>query len=230
VSRQTGHAPTEAAESPKLQARRQAFLAAAAEVFARKGFASATLDDVIARSGGSRQTLYALFGGKQGLFEALLTEKCQRIFGGMTMEQVLAQPVDEALTGLATRFLTVVTSKEAISLQRLVLAEAQRMPELVEVYWKQGPGRGRARLACYLASQTERGILHVPDPELAASAFWGMLHGPFQLKLLLGLREPPDTAEIKAVAEDCVGRFLDGCRAAPGPKPTERSGMRPAAA
>jgi AcrR family transcriptional regulator len=200
------------AESPRLQARRQAFLAAAAEVFARKGYAATTLDDVIARSGGSRQTLYSLFGGKQGLFAALLTEKCHRIFGGMTMEQVLAQPVEEALAGLATRFLTVVTSREAIALQRLVLAEAQRMPDLVEVYWQQGPGRGRARLACYLASQAERGVLNIPDPELAAASFWGMLQGPFQLKLLLGLRGPPTQVEIKAVVDDSVRRFLDGCR------------------
>ena len=71
-----------ASPSKRLAARRAAFVAAAREVFHQKGFAEATLDDVIALSGGSRQTLYALFGGKQGLFEALVTETCESIFGG----------------------------------------------------------------------------------------------------------------------------------------------------
>lgn len=197
--------------SPRLQARREAFLRAAAEVFAEKGFAVATLDDVIARSGGSRQTLYALFGGKQGLFEALLAEKCRKIFGGMTMEQVLAQPVREALAGIGTRFLTVVTSREGIAVHRLVLAEAQRMPEVVEAFWKQGPGRNRALLARYLALQAERGVLRIPDPDVASGAFWGMLQGPFQPQLLLGLRPAPAPDEIDAVVRDVVARFLDGC-------------------
>ena len=68
----------------RLAARREAFLAAAKEVFQKKGFAEATLDDVIAVSGGSRQTLYELFGGKQGLFEAIISETCETIFRGLT--------------------------------------------------------------------------------------------------------------------------------------------------
>ena len=64
----------------RLAARREAFLSAASEVFQKKGFAEATLDDVIALSGGSRQTLYELFGGKQGLFEAIISDNCERSF------------------------------------------------------------------------------------------------------------------------------------------------------
>jgi len=200
-------------ESPRMQARRQAFLEAAAEAFAEKGYAAATLDDVIARSGGSRQTLYAMFGGKQGLFAALLAEKCRRIFGGMTMEQVLAQPVDEALIGIGTRFLKVVTSREGIAVQRLVMAEAQRIPDVVDTFWKQGPGRNRMLLARYLALQAERGVLRIPDPQIAAGSFWGMLQGPFQMELLLGLRESLTETEIETVVRDVVARFLNGCLA-----------------
>ncbi len=57
-------------------------------VFDEKGYAEATLDDVIGRSGGSRQTLYALFGGKQGLFEAIISENCETIFQGLTPEHL----------------------------------------------------------------------------------------------------------------------------------------------
>jgi AcrR family transcriptional regulator len=74
---------------PRLTARRQAFLEAGTVVFQKKGYASTTLDDIIARSGGSRQTLYSLFGGKQGLFEAILVERSSRIFAVFRVEDLL---------------------------------------------------------------------------------------------------------------------------------------------
>src|ERR1700730_3386419 len=80
-----------------LAARRQAFFAAARQVFEKKGFAEATLHDVIALSGGSRQTLYALFGGKQGLFEAIISDTCETIFRGLTLEQLAPRSPDEGL-------------------------------------------------------------------------------------------------------------------------------------
>ena len=79
----------------RLAARREAFLAAARQVFEKKGFAEATLDDVVALSGGSRQTLYALFGGKQGLFEAITSDTCETIFQGLTPEKLATRAADE---------------------------------------------------------------------------------------------------------------------------------------
>ena len=132
--------------SKRLAARRAAFLSAAREVFQQKGFAEATLDDVIALSGGSRQTLYALFGGKQGLFEALVTETCWSIFGKLPPERLASQSPDLVLTEVGVRYLEIVLSPPALNLTRLVVAEAARIPEIAETYWRLGPGRSRAFL------------------------------------------------------------------------------------
>lgn len=204
--------PAEPVPSPRREARRRAFIGAAAEVFAEKGYAEATLDDVIARSGGSRQTLYALFGGKQGLFEALIGEKCAAIFGRLLGEQTAAQPLEAELAVFGRGFLEVVTGAEATALYRLVIAEAPRIPEIAEAFWKQGPGRGRMLLAKYLTKHAERGVLRVADPEMAASAFLGMLVGQLQLQVVLGLRDPPKSAEIETIVGVAVTHFLDGCR------------------
>ena len=206
--------PAEPAPSPRREARRRAFIGAASEVFAEKGYAEATLDDVIARSGGSRQTLYALFGGKQGLFEALIGEKCAAIFGRLMGEQTSAQPLEAELAAFGRGFLEVVTGAEAIALYRLVIAEAPRIPEIAEAFWKQGPGRGRMLLARHLAKQAERAMLQIADPEMAASRFLGMLVGQLQLQVVLGLRDPPKAAEIEIVVRGAVTQFLDGCRMA----------------
>lgn len=201
---------------PRLEARRQAFVEAATAVFLEKGYANATLDDVIARSGGSRQTLYALFGGKQGLFEALMAERCQQIFDGWCEDEgLLDKPPEEVLLDLSIRYLEAVTTPDALGVYRLVIAEGLVMKELAERFWAAGPGRSRALLARYFAQQAERGGLRLEDPDQAAHQFLGMLMGNFQMQCLLGLRPAPDRAEIEVFVRVAVNLFLNGCRGAP---------------
>lgn len=196
----------------RLAARRDAFLAAAQLVFQEKGYAEATLDDVIARSGGSRQTLYALFGGKQGLFEAIISKNCETIFGGLTPEHLASRAPGEALHEFGIRYLGIVTSPACLNLHRLVIAEASRFPELAERFWKLGPGRSRAFLTAFFDRQIERGALRLPDSKAAADHFLDILSGTPRLQCLIGLRAPPLPAEINKMVAAAVAQFLDGCQ------------------
>ncbi len=206
----------DAVTRPRLAARRHAFLEAATAVFLKKGYANATLDDIIARSGGSRQTLYSLFGDKQGLFEALVADRCDKIFAPFRAQGLLDRPPDEVLVEVGIRYLETVTTPDALGVYRLVVAEGVFMRELAERFWEVGPGHTRALLAGYLEEQTRRGTLRLHDPEQAASQFLGMLLGHLQLQCLLGLRAAPGPEEIEAVVRTAVARFLDGCRAHKG--------------
>ena len=197
--------------SKRLTARRDAFLAAAREVFREKGYAEATLDDVIARSGGSRQTLYALFGGKQGLFEAIITDTCETIFRGLTPELLAPRVPDQVLKEVGMRYLGIVTSPACLSLHRLVIAEAPRIPEIGQQYWTCGPGRSRAFLAEFFDRQIERGLLQMTDSRVAADHFLEMLSGTIRLQCLTGLRQPPSPEEIEQIAQNAVAQFLNGC-------------------
>jgi TetR/AcrR family transcriptional repressor of mexJK operon len=204
----------------RLAARREAFLAAARQVFEKKGFAEATLDDVVALSGGSRQTLYALFGGKQGLFEAITSDTCESIFQGLTPEKLATRATDEVLKEVGTRYLAIVTSPSCLSLNRLVVAEAPRIPEVVQRFWKLGPGRSRAFLAEFFDRQIERGLLRMPNSRAGAEHFLEMLSGTVRLQCLIGLRQPPTPREIEEIVQGAVAQFLNGCLAAADPSPT----------
>jgi AcrR family transcriptional regulator len=196
----------------RLTARREAFLAAGRAVFQEKGFADATLDDVIARSGGSRQTLYALFGGKQGLFEAIVSDCCETIFRGMTPDLMAARPPREALEEFGTHYLSIVTSPDCVSLNRLVISESPRMPELAQRFWSLGPGRSRGFLTAFFKTQMARGTFRLADATAAADHFLEMLSGTVRMQCLIGLRAPPSKSETKKLARGAVIQFLEGCR------------------
>src|SRR3954447_906944 len=146
---------------PRLEARRRAFLEAATAVFLDKGYAATTLDDIIARSGGSRQTLYALFGGKQGLFKALVAERCAKIFSPLCGEDLLDRAPDDVLVDVGIRFIETVTTPDTLGVYRLVVSEGIFMKELAEQFWENGPARTRAMLARYFEQQVRRGTLRL---------------------------------------------------------------------
>jgi TetR/AcrR family transcriptional regulator, mexJK operon transcriptional repressor len=206
-----GLAEADPPASKRSLARREAFLAAAREVFQEKGYAAATLDDVIARSGGSRQTLYAQFGGKQGLFEAMVLDRCSTVFEALAPLVAVARGPEEVLEEVGIRFLTAITSPKGLTLYRLVIAEAPRMPEIAQRFWTFGPARTRVLLAEYFDKQVERGVLHIPDTQVAAGHFIDMLPGTVRLQCVLGLREPPSQEEIRKIVRNAVGHFLRGC-------------------
>jgi len=201
---------TEMSARSRLEARRRAFLNAANAAFLEKGYASTTLDDIIARSGGSRQTLYALFGGKQGLFEAIVSERNAELFRPLRAEGQLDRAPDDVLVEIGTHFLQTVLAPDAIGLFRLLVAEGPYMRPLSERFWAVGPARTINALETYFAEQTRRGVLRLTNPNQAARQFQGILLGSFHLQCLLGIGDIPAAAEIKDYARAAVKRFLDG--------------------
>ena len=197
---------------PRLEARRRAFMEAATVVFLEKGYAGATLDDVIARSGGSRQTLYALFGGKEGLFGMLVAERAASIFAPFPADELRDRPPEEVLLRLGARYIEIVTTAQALGLYRMVVAESAAKKEIAELFWRSGPSNVRATLSQYLAGQVQRRVLRLDDPEQAARHFMGMLLGTLHMECVLGLRPTPEAGEIETHVRNVVSQFLDGCR------------------
>jgi AcrR family transcriptional regulator len=215
TSKLTAHHMTENTEksaSSRLEARRRAFLDAANAAFLEKGYANTTLGDIIARSGGSRQTLYALFGGKQGLFEAIVSELNAEFLRPLRAEGQHERTPEAVLVEIGTHFLRAVLAPAALGLFRLVVAEGPFMPELSERCWALGPANTVAEFERYFAEQTRRGVLNLSDPGKAAHLFLGVLLGSFHMQCLLGVRETPSRPEIETSVKAAVTLFLDGSR------------------
>src|SRR3954465_10063 len=75
-----GEAPRERADAAR---NRRKVLAAAGELFAMRGVAAVSMDDVAAAAGVGKGTLYRRFGDKSGLAAALLDEWESELQGGM---------------------------------------------------------------------------------------------------------------------------------------------------
>jgi TetR/AcrR family transcriptional repressor of mexJK operon len=106
-------------------------VAAATELFLRNGYVATTMQDVASRFGGSKQTIYARFPDKAALFKAVLIKVAERQL--TRTEAIVCRPAElnDSLENLAKELLVVAFDQEIIAMQRLVISEAERVPELL---------------------------------------------------------------------------------------------------
>src|SRR5512141_2402589 len=68
-----------ARKEPPEQKVREKLYAAAAEIFARKGYAATSVQEIVLKAGVTKPALYYYFGSKEGVYQAIL-EKTLRDF------------------------------------------------------------------------------------------------------------------------------------------------------
>lgn len=196
-------------------AKRRAILDGALEVFARDGYARASIDAIAEASDVSTRTIYNHFGDKAGLFEAVVEdsatsvstahiEQVDSILGGVAS----AAEMRQALTACGLALQTVVPPQEPHwGLVRHVLADAEHIPaDVLDIWRRVGPARTTRQLALYLADFARRGMLVLDDPAIAAvhySALTGSATG--------SALEPEVNAERAGeLMGAAVAAFLDG--------------------
>jgi len=71
--------PVKAGERLDPEATKARILKAAAEVFTRRGIHAAGINEIVEAAGASKLTVYKNFGSKDGLVEAVLTDRTRRV-------------------------------------------------------------------------------------------------------------------------------------------------------
>lgn len=196
--------------SDRASARRLAIVAAGRELFLERGYAATTCADVVARSGGSLATLYALFGAKRGLFEAILRDHAESVMQPLAVEAVAGDP-EQGLLAVGRRYLEGVLEPSAAAWWRAICAEAPHAPELREVFLSEEGGPLQKALAIYLAEKVQQGQLELADPVLAAGQFLALVRGPLHHRAIAGDSTRVTRAEIERQVRSAVQLFVHGC-------------------
>jgi AcrR family transcriptional regulator len=200
------------ARSGRQNARREALLRAAAEVFFEQGYAATSIDAIIERAGGSKRNIYNTFKNKEGLFSAIVTQNADRILSSLLIDGIEGRDLQETLTAFGRQLLEAYMSPSLLGVYRIAIAEANRFPDLARAFYERGPGRATARLAEILEEAGKQGEVRTGDYSRMADQFVGMIRDNFHLQVALGLRPPPSAEEAREAVNSAVGIFLNGVR------------------
>jgi len=161
------------ARTRRKEARPAELLDAALETFRDRGFAATRMDDIAARAGVSKGTIYLYYPSKQAIFEALVRE---RLLPNLDRAEaaLAAAPGDAAaqLRLLLGRLAQVAGDPRITALPKLVLAEAGNFPDLARFYREAVVARGLGLVAGIIARGIAAGEFRPVDPPLAARLFF----------------------------------------------------------
>lgn len=192
--------------------RRETYLAAAREVFLEKGFSAASVEDIHARVGGSKATLYRMFGSKQGLFEAMISDMLEASYQSLGIPEVADEQLEATLVRIGIGFVERFLEPQRLALQRAIIAEATRFPHLAEHFYASGPQGGLKSLARYFELQRDAGrIRENADVYALAMYFMDIIKGRIHVRAILGLTPKPAAEEIHSYVSGAVSVFLQGC-------------------
>lgn len=155
----------------RKDARPAEVLDAALSEFFEKGFEAARLEDIAARAGVSKGTIYLYFHSKEDIFEALVRSVPQANLA--LLQQVLDDP-DQPADVLLERFLqiigTFIRDERLSRFPRLVISAAGRFPKLADMYRNNVIEPAAAQLATIIEAGVARGIFLPVHPQQAAYA------------------------------------------------------------
>jgi AcrR family transcriptional regulator len=199
----------------RKDARPAELLDAALDVFAEKGFAAARMEDIAARAGASKGTIYLYFPSKEAVFHALVHSLIiPNIAQAETIADQYDGPVALLLRQLAGLLTEILRNSRIVVLPRLIIGEVYRFPDLARFYKENVLDRGLGLIARVHRRGVESGEFRPQDSDAIARlvvapvllmAIWRTVFAP------LG-DEPFDPAPVLAAH---VETLLHGLVAAP---------------
>lgn len=184
-------------------------LQAARRLFLGQGYEVTSMDAIAAEAGVSKRTVYSHFHNKEMLFVDVMKDMCDA-FGVDGNPEAIdpTAPPEQFLYASAKFMLSKVMDPRLQSVMRTIVAESSPFPEMGTRFWDIGPGHMRVDVTDYLRAQDAAGVLSVPDPELSAAMFQGMVAGPQFLPMIFTCSSKWPAEDIDRIARTATEMFL----------------------
>ncbi|AJW99564.1 bacterial regulatory s, lacI family protein [Burkholderia gladioli] len=199
--------PVSRAGRPKDPAKRVAIVEAATSLFAEQRYDMVTMEDVAAKAGVSKMTVYSHFADKEALLEDVVRGVSDRMTRGLSYVGSEKLPLRERLTDIGTAFLTVMINVHVTGIAHS-LPMSSGDQALRHRFYNAGTGRTVAALASILKEAAERDELLLDSPAEAAQDLVSLWEGGLPARIVFGVVEPAAEEEIAQQALRGTNVFL----------------------
>ena len=205
--------------------KRKLILDAATMAFLSHGYDGTSMDDVAALAAVSKPTVYKHFADKERLFYEIVlatTDPMRELVHLIADAFADTRDLEQSLREFARQFIKALMRPDVLRLRRLVIANAERFPEMGRAWYAHGFERALAALADEFRLLTELSLLDADDPLMAANHFVGLLLWiPVNKVMFSGDPASSSGAELDGYADAAVAVFLRAY-GRQGPSATDR--------
>lgn len=191
--------------------KRRTILDVAFTVFARRGYARASVQEIADEAKVAKPTVYNHFGDKETLFRGSMAAAADSVAAD-TLDAIeplrdVGADVRETLGIAASRLLRICSAERSHALRSLAYAELATFPGLAATMQERTSTHLTEALADRFARLVLSGALRSCDPATAAEQFLALLIGPLESRSRLGARTLPED-ELEGIAESAVDTFV----------------------
>jgi TetR/AcrR family transcriptional repressor of mexJK operon len=205
MTRRTGQLP---GGRPPDRAKDAAILQAARASFFERGFSASTIEDIAARAGVSKVTIYKRFDDKDALFEAIVRGEMARMTGDFDRGHPVQGTLAQRLNAFGIVLLSFLFSPAHLALDRMLSHDLAQSPGLARRFFDAGPGHCRALVGAMLADAAKAGEIEIDDPLLAAADLFALWRGFLEKELQFGLIDAVDDGLITERVERGTRNFM----------------------
>jgi AcrR family transcriptional regulator len=153
----------------RKESRPAELIAAALDLFVERGYAATRLDEVAARAGVSKGTLYLYFSSKEDLFKAVVRETIVPMIAeyhrGIEQSEL---PSDRLLRDFFRQWWDMFGATKLAGIAKLIMSEAGNFPEVAEFFHSEVIEPNGAMIATVIRRGIRRGEFREVDVEAAA--------------------------------------------------------------
>lgn len=198
----------------KTEARREAIVEAAAQLFQEMGYERASMNELAKRLGGSKTTLYNYFPSKEELFSAVIrtyaTQHLTDAACALDTSVSKGLSLTEKLQLFGEQMLQVMTTNNtALAVYRMVVAEAGHS-EMGMLFYESGPRESIERLARLFSSAMDSGVLRMGDPQIRALQFLALLTAEIEIRIYQRNAPPLSVKRVSEMTACAVRMFMAG--------------------
>lgn len=192
----------------RTETKRESIVEIAAQVFQELGYERASMDEIAARMGGSKVTLYGYFPSKQQLFLEVVNHMAAGHLGPAFDELVCgSDDLPRVLRRFGEKFLAFICAPEAIGAYRMVVAQSGQS-DIGRAFFEMGPKRGEDAVGGFIQAEMDAGRLKKADASVAAVHLMALLSAETMQRVLMGVMASPPRQQIKQMVERAVTVFL----------------------
>jgi AcrR family transcriptional regulator len=187
---------------------RKRILGATLSAFMERGYAQTSTLEIATRARVSKRELYSLFGNKEAMLVACITERAQRLKAPVDLPELRDREIlAKVLTAFGTKLLTETTDPVVVAVFRLAISETVRAPKVAQALESIARKPTRDSLRVIMANARSAGLF-LGDPDAMTDQFLGLLWGDLMSSLLLQVANRPNAGEIARRAREATTGLL----------------------
>jgi len=227
LSKLIGAHPPEEAQAKRerrKEARPGELLDAALDLFVEKGFAATRAEEVAARAGVSKGTLFLYFPSKEELFKAVVRENISGRFAEWNEEFERFEGTSADMVRYCMQvWWERIGATRASGITKLIISEARNFPDIAAFYHQEVIEPGQTLIRRILQRGVDRGEFHIPDLDYAAYSIIAPMIFLIMMRHSLGACMPQEhQADPQRYLHSQVETLLHGLCVRPEDKPAPK--------